>query len=142
MTISGNLTSSGTMEFDLFSGSTGGEAGSSDKLAFGSGTTSVNLSGTLVINNADPDFGTQPWADGSFWQLIDWGTVLQANRTVNYSTITLPEIAGFEWINTLSTDGRITLSAVPEPGRMVLLLLGGGLLLIQRRRRQERPARV
>ncbi|WP_075088345.1 PEP-CTERM sorting domain-containing protein [Verrucomicrobium spinosum] len=80
--------------------------------------------------------------DGSFWQLIDWGTVLQANRTVNYSTITLPEIAGYEWINTLSTDGRITLSAVPEPGRMVLLLLGGGLMLIQRRRRQERPARV
>lgn len=143
MTISGNLTSSGTMEFDLFSGSTGGEAGASDKLAFGSGTTSVNLSGTLVINNADPDFGTAPWADGSFWQLIDWGTVLQANRTVNYSTITLPEIAGFEWINTLSTDGRITLSAVPEPGRMVLLLLGGGLLLIQRRRRrQEVAARV
>ncbi len=59
MTISGNLTSSGTMEFDLFSGSIGGEAGSSDKLAFGSGTTSVNLSGTLVINNADPDFGAQ-----------------------------------------------------------------------------------
>ncbi len=142
MTISGNLTSSGTMEFDLFSGSIGGEAGSSDKLAFGSGTTSVNLSGTLVINNADPDFGAQPWVDGSFWQLIDWGTVLQANRTVNYSTITLPEIAGYEWINTLSTDGRITLSAVPEPGRMVLLLLGGGLMLIQRRRRQERPARV
>lgn len=142
MTVSGNLTSSGTMEFDLFSGSLGGEAGSSDKLAFGSGTTSVNLSGTLVINNADPDFGTTPWADGSFWQLIDWGTVQQANRTVNYSTITLPEISGYEWINTLATDGRITLSAVPEPGRMVLLLLGGGLLLIQRRRRQERPARV
>jgi autotransporter-associated beta strand protein len=137
MTISGNLTSSGTMEFDLFSGGTGGEAGSSDKLAFGSGTTSVNLSGTLVINNADLDFGTTPWADGSFWQLIDWGTVQQANRTVNYSTITLPEIAGYEWINTLSTDGRITLSAVPEPGRMVLLLLGGGLLLIQRRRRHR-----
>lgn len=143
MTISGNLTSSGTMEFDLFSGSNGGEAGSSDKLAFGSGTTSVNLSGTLVINNADLNFGTQPWANGSFWQLIDWGTVQQANRTVNYSTITLPEIAGYEWINTLGTDGRITLSAVPEPGRMVLLLLGGGLMLIQRRRRrQERLAVV
>lgn len=143
MTISGNLTSSGTMEFDLFSGSIGGEAGSSDKLAFGSGTSSVNLSGTLVINNADLNFGTQPWADGSFWQLIDWGTVLQANRTVNYSTITLPEIDGYEWINTLGTDGRITLSAVPEPGRMVLLLLGGGLLLIQRgRRRQEGLAGV
>lgn len=142
MTISGNLTSSGTMEFDLFSGSTGGEAGSSDKLAFGSGTTSVNLSGTLVINNADLNFGTQPWANGSFWQLIDWGTVQQANRTVNYSTITLPEIAGYEWINTLGTDGRITLSAVPEPGRMALLLLGGGLMLIQRRRRRQERAAV
>lgn len=136
-TITGSLSNAGTLEFDIFG------PGDADMLILaGDDTTTVSLTGTLIVNNADPFFADTPWADGEFWQLVDWGSVLEGNRNVDFDVITLPDIDGYTWINTIATDGRITLQAVPEPGRALLLLMGGGLWLLQRRRRKASDTAV
>ena len=136
--LSGSLTSSGTLELDIFSRSEGeNPTTAADMLTFnGPATAIVNLTGILRITNLVPGSPATTWGPGDSWQLIDWGSILTANRTVNFSTVTLPTLTdGMEWINTLSTDGRITISGVPEPGRMLLLLMGGTALLLRRRRK-------
>ena len=125
--------------FDLWSGvgsATLNGPGSSDLLVLG-GTSGIALGGTLEVVNMS---GSTSWEKFDSWQIFDWtalsgGAVAPGMGGNVFSTITLPSLAGTDFIwdtSLLYTAGTITI--VPEPSRMVLL--GFGLLLgILRRRR-------
>lgn len=135
----GVITLSGTLEFDIF-GNNGGAnpLGNNDSLGLTS-STAVELGGTLKINDLT-DVATELTL-GSSWQLIDWTNVTVASGpqyTGGFSAFELPDLdPGLAWdLSQLYTTGFVSVSVVPEPGR--LLLLGAGLLVLGLRRRRRR----
>jgi hypothetical protein len=97
----------------------------------------VELSGTLSLGNESGGLSTL-WEEGDTWQLIDWGNLAVANRSVNLTGTELPELSpDLEWnFDLLLTQGVISIQAVPEPSRMVLLVLAGLGMVLRRQRRR------
>ena len=152
----GGVTNNGTLSFNpLASGAYNIQSGSnvylglnpgsaSDLLSFG-GTTGSTLifSGNLIVG---PSSFTPLGAET--FNLLDWaalvtpdfsGFAVGANRNGsgdNGSQFDLPDIGG-DWlwdVSSFTTDGTISIIAVPEPSRMLLMLLGLMSLVIRRRR--------
>ncbi|OYX00851.1 MAG: hypothetical protein B7Z14_07845 [Bosea sp. 32-68-6] len=129
MTLNGGLFSAGTLQFDLW-GNAGGvnPSTNADLLIVGGGA--VTLSGTLQVTSS----GISSWAVGDSWKLIDWGTVILADRTVAFDTFVMPTLAGgLVWdTSQLGQTGYIAIA--PEPGRMLLCLVGMVMLGLKRKR--------
>jgi hypothetical protein len=135
-------TTSTLFEFDIFSRTAGENSlGNSDYLDFtqlaDAETATVELSGTLSLGNESGGLSTL-WEEGDTWQLIDWGNLAVANRSVNLTGTELPELSpDLEWnFDLLLTQGVISIQAVPEPSRMVLLVLAGLGMVLRRQRRR------
>ena len=133
-----NIQSGSNVYLGLNPGST------SDLLSFG-GTTGSTLtfSGNLIIG---PSSFTPLGAET--FNLLDWaalvtpdfsGFAVGANRNGsgdNGSQFDLPDIGG-DWlwdVSSFTTDGTISIIAVPEPSRLLLMLLGMMTLVVRRRR--------
>ena len=129
MTLNGGLFSAGTLQFDLW-GNAGGvnPSTNADLLIVGGGA--VTLSGTLQVTST----GISSWAVGDSWKLIDWGTVILADRTVAFDTFVMPTLTGgLVWdTSQLGQTGYIAIA--PEPGRMLLLMVGLVMLGLKRKR--------
>ncbi|WP_265596378.1 autotransporter-associated beta strand repeat-containing protein [Verrucomicrobium sp. BvORR106] len=135
----GAVIFNGVLVFDIFGqedDTLGSEHGQlyGDVLKF-SATGSVQLGGTLKVNDATSD--ALNWNEGDSWQLIDWTNVVAGTITGSFSNYELPTLAeGLKWDTSLLAEtGVISVTVVPEPGRMLLLLLAGGLLLVRRKRK-------
>jgi autotransporter-associated beta strand protein len=132
----GTLNSSGTLAFDLWTYTAGGN-GTADVLRFGSDSL-ITLTGTLQVTNSTATTATS-FINGSAWQIIDWANVTTpANRNVNFTTLSLPTLSGGLTWNTsaLNTTGFISVAIVPEPGRAMLLFMAMLWMIGARRRRQ------
>ncbi|WP_075088037.1 PEP-CTERM sorting domain-containing protein [Verrucomicrobium spinosum] len=134
------ITLSGTVEFDIF-GNNGGvnPIGNNDSLGLTS-SSPIALGGTLKIVDST-DLATELTL-GSSWQLIDWTNVIVSNGqkyTGGFTTFDVPVLAeGLAWdYSQLYTTGYVSISVVPEPGRVMLLAGGLAALLLRRRRRQR-----
>ncbi|WP_009958466.1 beta strand repeat-containing protein [Verrucomicrobium spinosum] len=138
--VGGVITLSGTVEFDIF-GNNGGvnPIGNNDSLGLTS-SSPIALGGTLKIVDST-DLATELTL-GSSWQLIDWTNVIVSNGqkyTGGFTTFDVPVLAeGLAWdYSQLYTTGYVSISVVPEPGRVMLLAGGLAALLLRRRRRQR-----
>lgn len=136
--VGGVITLSGTVEFDIF-GNNGGvnPIGNNDSLGLTS-SSPIALGGTLKIVDST-DVATELTL-GSSWQLIDWTNVIVSNGlkyTGGFTTFDVPVLAeGLAWdYSQLYTTGIVSISVVPEPGRVMLLGAGLAALLMRRRRR-------
>ncbi|WP_050023984.1 autotransporter-associated beta strand repeat-containing protein [Verrucomicrobium sp. BvORR034] len=136
----GVITLSGTVEFDIF-GNNGGvnPIGNNDSLGLTS-SSPIALGGTLKIVDST-DVATELTL-GSSWQLIDWTNVIVSNGqkyTGAFTTFDVPVLAeGLAWdYSQLYTTGYVSITVVPEPGRVMLLAGGLAALLMRRRRRQR-----
>lgn len=133
----------GVLVFDIFGqedDTLGSEHGQlyGDVLKFNA-TGSVQLGGTLKVNDATAD--ALNWNEGDSWQLIDWTNVAVGGITGSFSNFELPTLAdGLKWDTSLLAEtGVISVTVVPEPGRMVLLSLACGLALVRRKRKVNTP---
>lgn len=133
----GVITLSGTVEFDIF-GNNGGvnPIGNNDSLGLTS-SSPIALGGTLKIVDST-DLATELTL-GSSWQLIDWTNVIVNGQkyTGAFTTFDVPVLAeGLAWdYSQLYTTGYVSITVVPEPGRVMLLAGGLAALLMRRRRR-------
>lgn len=137
--VGGVITLSGTVEFDIF-GNNGGvnPIGNNDSLGLTS-SSPIALGGTLKIVDST-DVATELTL-GSSWQLIDWTNVIVSNGqkyTGAFTTFDVPVLAeGLAWdYSQLYTTGYVSITVVPEPGRVMLLAGGLAVLLMRRRRRR------
>lgn len=131
----GAFSSNGTLVFDLRGDSHGeNPQTNSDLLKFGAADTDfIALGGTLKVNAN----GITDWQQGDTWRLIDWGSVLQVDRSVDFTLLDLPTLSGSLSFDTSQLISTGYLVVVPEPSR-VLLVLGGFVALGVRRRRSYR----
>lgn len=131
------LNSGSTVEFDLL-GAGSGTWNASDRLSFGtSGTSQLELVGTVTLQVANPTAITD-WMAGDSWQLFDWSGLMAPPSdgafVLGASFTTLLQGTGKEWdLSRLYLDGSISIA--PEPGRMMLVLVGLCFLLGRRSRR-------
>ncbi|MEN3943582.1 autotransporter-associated beta strand repeat-containing protein [Prosthecobacter sp. SYSU 5D2] len=144
LTISGDLaftpSAPGTMAaFQILN------AGSADQIVI-NGDLTLNGS-TFFVVTLDDDYVP---ASGDGWVLLDWAGLLQANGfsvgennrsggnlAGNEGNLDLPDLSpwGLLWdITPLVDGGSLTVTIVPEPGRMLLLALGLMTLATRRRR--------
>lgn len=141
-----NLASGSTIVLGLT------DASNHDLLVFnGTSGSTLTFSGKLVVE----DVGFVPAAN-QLYKLIDWsalvtadfagfnvGTNLRDGADDDASQFNLPNISGsgYVWdVSTFTTNGTLSLAAIPEPSRAVLML--GGLMLLATRRRRvkcEKP---
>ncbi len=108
----------------------------------------VKPTGTLTLSSLGNIFvdGTgYTAAVGDTFDLLDWTTLVNNgfsagtnNRTggLGGGNLDLPTLTGgLTWnVNNFLTTGAISVTAVPEPSRVILLFLGIGSLLLRRRR--------
>jgi fibronectin-binding autotransporter adhesin len=136
----GSIVMNGTsLQFDIFSG------GLSDTLKFtGSNLNTVDMQDiTLVVRQIANDEGdTFDINNGDSWQLFDWQGLQSFNldfggRTYDDIAMNLPTLReGLIWdIDRLINTGHLSVTSVPEPGRVLLLLLGIMILAMRRRRK-------
>jgi autotransporter-associated beta strand protein len=120
-------------------------AGSADQIVI-EGDLTLNGS-TFFVVTLDENYVP---SSGDGWDLLDWGGLLQANGFSvgdnnrsgnnlggNEGNLDLPDLSpwGLLWdITPLVNGGSLTVSIVPEPGRMLLLALGLMTLATRRRR--------
>lgn len=120
-------------------------AGSADQIVIG-GDLVLNGS-TFITVTLDNDYVP---ASGDGWDLLDWGGLFQANGfsvgennrsgsdlAGNEGNLDLPDLSpwGLLWdIAPLMNGGSLTVTIVPEPGRVLLLALGLMTLATRRRR--------
>lgn len=131
--INGLLGSQGTLMFDLWGDDHGANTLNADLLAFGgSGVGTFSLGGTLTVNGN----GINNWQAGDQWQLFDWGSILPSERNVAFTSLNLPSLPGGLTFDTsmLGITGILSITATPEPSRLILCL--AGLLCIGLRRRR------
>ncbi|WP_395736335.1 beta strand repeat-containing protein [Prosthecobacter sp.] len=140
---------SGTIDFQAGSTIVLGlnPGGTSDLLNIvGTGTTSLNLNGNITVTAT----GYTPSAPAVF-NLLDWSGLASSpifDSRFSYSMpllgngdeasgFDLPDISGsgYTWdISSFTTNGTISVVAVPEPARVLLLGMAMGLMLTRRRR--------
>lgn len=139
--VGGSLTSSGTLEFDIFNHQAGDNPlGNNDVLTFTSidGSDSISLSGTLKV--VDTTGTSSTWALDDVWQLIDWagfaGAIPAASENFGgFTTLDLPTLGtGLSW-RVITDVGGLSIAVVPEPSRALLFGLGFVMLFLRRRRR-------
>ncbi|MEN3943021.1 autotransporter-associated beta strand repeat-containing protein [Prosthecobacter sp. SYSU 5D2] len=130
-----SLENSSVLWLDLFSGAGLGDntasASAADLLAI-SGQASFGFGTTLRVLNPN---GMTGWAANDQWQLFDWtGLTGVYGEISTYDLPLLPD--GLIW-NTedLLTTGVLSISLVPEPGRLSLLALAFTTLCLRRRRK-------
>jgi len=138
----GSAILNGKVGFDIFSGDGAGDntavLGAADLLVL---SGPVTLGGTLAIG--DPNALTA-WADGDKWKLFDWalsgaptGTFTNLTSTVGNFT-DLPDLSTYSlaWdVSDIYNGGTISITTIPEPGRMMLLFFGLMGLVLRRRRK-------
>ncbi|WP_075086960.1 PEP-CTERM sorting domain-containing protein [Verrucomicrobium spinosum] len=124
-----------SLALDLFHGQTLGN-NTSDSTAADvmviNGSLVIENGATLLINNpAD----MMEWAVNDSWKLFDWSGL--GSRTGEFSVLSLPGLSGdLSWdTSKLYTDGIISITNVPEPGRLVLLTAALAAGVTRRRRR-------
>lgn len=135
-------TGSGTLTFktgsslalDLFHGQMLGDNtsdGTAADVMVINGSLVIETGATLVINNPTD---MMEWAVNDSWKLFDWSGL--GSRTGEFSILSLPGLGGdLSWdTSKLYTDGIISITNVPEPGRMVLLLVALAAGVMRRRR--------
>jgi hypothetical protein len=143
-----DITLAGILKIDLLLNQGGNTLAEADRLIItksGIGTSTIDLSGSILKVSAVNGLVPANFNIGDSWKLIDWATIAPtstfSNLTGTYSQnfADLPDLgalSGKFWdLNNLYTQGTITV-AVPEPGRLVLLLLGLMSLAWRRRRRR------
>lgn len=129
------LENSSVLWLDLFSGAGLGDntatASSADLLAI-SGQLTLGTGTTLRVLNPN---NLTAWAANDQWQLFDWSGLTSV--TGDISTYDLPLLPdGLFWnTNDLLTTGVLSISLIPEPGRMSLLALAFTTLSLRRRRK-------
>ncbi|WP_075086594.1 PEP-CTERM sorting domain-containing protein [Verrucomicrobium spinosum] len=135
----GAVIFNGVLVFDIFGqedDTLGSEHGQlySDVLKFNT-TGTVQLGGTLKVNDASAD--ALNWNEGDSWQLIDWTNVTAGGITGSFSNFELPTLAdGLKWDTSLLAEtGVISVTVVPEPGRLLMLSLAAGMALLRRSRK-------
>jgi hypothetical protein len=131
LTVSNNVTLSGTARFEIDS-----TAVSADLLA---GVGTLTYGGTLSVTNLGLQAG---FASGQIYNLFDF-----AGMGGTFSTIVLPSLpSGLSW-KTFSGEGQYdqqfdyvggTLEVIPEPGSLGVLFSGAWLFALRRRRRAGR----
>lgn len=136
-------TGSGTLTFktgsslalDLFHGQMLGNNtsdGTAADVMVVNGSLVIENGATLVINNPTD---MMEWAVNDSWKLFDWSGL--GSRTGEFSILALPGLSGdLSWdTSKLYSDGIISITNVPEPGRMVLLIVALAVGVMRRRRR-------
>ncbi len=93
----------------------------------------LSLSGPLEVELYD---GFQPQLGDSF-DLFDWGTL-----SGEFSSITLPDLGGGLYWDASKFYVTGSLTAVPEPGGIMLLICGALALVLWRRRKNPLPLRA
>jgi fibronectin-binding autotransporter adhesin len=134
----GTVLLNGVLVFDIFGqedDTMGSEHGQlyGDVLKFNN-TAAVQLGGTLKVEDAAAD--ALNWNEGDSWQLIDWTNVTVGGITGSFASYDLPTLAeGLKWdTSQIGVTGVISVTVVPEPGRMLLLVLAAGAGILRRRR--------
>lgn len=135
-------TGSGTLTFktgsslalDLFHGQMLGNNtsdGTAADVMVVNGSLMIENGATLVVNNPTD---MMEWAVNDSWKLFDWSGL--GSRTGEFSILSLPGLSGdLSWdTSKLYTDGIISITNVPEPGRMVLLMMALAAGVMRRRR--------
>jgi autotransporter-associated beta strand protein len=142
--VGGSLSSSGTLQFDIFSRQAGSNpVANNDLLTLSSldSLDTITLSGTLSVVDTTGTSATT-WAVNDIWQLIDWagfaGVVPPPSTSFSgFGTLDLPDVGtNREWSVITNASGLyISIVVVPEPSRVLLLGLGFTLMIFRRRRR-------
>ncbi|WP_265592929.1 autotransporter-associated beta strand repeat-containing protein [Verrucomicrobium sp. BvORR034] len=123
-----------TLALDLFTGvglgNNDGVATASDVMVV-NGSLVIESGATLVLGNPNQ---MMEWTANDSWKLFDWSGL--SSRTGEFSVLSLPALGGgLSWdTSKLYVDGTIAVTAVPEPGRMMLLVLAAGVVGWRRRR--------
>ncbi len=127
LTISGDLTASGSSAFNMEIGALAvGTPGASDLLVV-TGTSGTFTEGGATLNVTSLS-GTGSYSPGVYWNLFDATTTVGSFGAVN-----LPALPGdYTWdTSLLNTQGII--SVVPEASSSLLMALGAGFIFRRRR---------
>ncbi|WP_050027151.1 autotransporter-associated beta strand repeat-containing protein [Verrucomicrobium sp. BvORR034] len=134
---SGTLTfkSGSSLALDLIHGqmlgNNAGDSTAADVMVI-NGSLVIENGATLIINNP---MDMMEWAVNDSWKLFDWSGL--GSRTGEFSILALPGLSGdLSWdTSKLYTEGVISVTNVPEPGRTVLLMVALAVGVMRRRRR-------
>lgn len=137
LSVEGRLKNEGLLAFDVFAVTNGSGSGSnSDVLRFVNNEMQL-LGGILEL--VDRTNSSLTWGLDTWFQVIDWSNVSEANRDVSLTMGSMPALnSAYSWdLSRLESDGRVyVVTAVPEPGRAVLGLLALSMAIFARRRRR------
>lgn len=127
------------LKFDIGGTSPGASTGGHDQLIFGElNNGSTTFAGSLIFAGTFSVALTNGYnpSEGDVFDLVDWSALLTTPDFTG-TTYDLPDISALslDWQNTIATDGRLTVIAIPEPGRIGLVALALSITLFRRRRR-------
>jgi autotransporter-associated beta strand protein len=122
----------GAVNLQLFARTAGlNPISNNDHLIF-TGTGQIRATNTLNITTSGVNSNT--FLDGDSWDLFTFSSLLPYQ--FQFSSFNLPTLtSGLFWnTSTLATDGRISVTLVPEPSRILFCAVACTSLLLRRRR--------